>query len=428
MVDVVIVGAGIAGLACAVHLERAGLSVKLLEAEDAPGGRVRTDSVDGFRLDRGFQFLFTGYPELARHVDMRALRLCAFSRGALICHGGRFHHFVDPFRDSLGNAMSILADPVVTIGDKLRLARLRRFVGKGEAADLFRRPELTTRKFLEGYGFSSKVQERFLTPWHASIFLERELDTSSRCFQFLFRMLALSDAAVPENGMEMLPRQLAVRLKKGSIETGVHIAALRRQGTRWLLETERGRSFYAEQVVLAIDASQTKLLLQSIESVRPVRAPVQWNRVTTFYYAADQSPIDGPWIALNGDGPSAGPVNSAIVVSQASARYTPPGMHLIAANIVGRAPQPITQMEQLERETRAQLQRWFGVAVSDWRVLAGYPIERAVPLCTHAEWQQDDPRLADGLYACGDYREMPLVQGALASGRRAAESVLRHCS
>lgn len=428
MADVVIVGAGLAGLACAVRLEQAGLAVKLLEAEDAPGGRVRTDSMNGFRLDRGFQFLFSGYPELALHADVRALRLRAFARGAVVRHGGRFHHFADPFRDSLGNAMSILADPVVTLGDKLRIARLRRLVGKGEPADLFRKPESTTREFLESYGFSSKIQERFFTPLYAGSFLESELTTSSRCFQFLFRMFAFGDAAVPENGMETLPRQLAVRLRKGSIETGVRITALRRQGARWHLESAAGHSYSTEQAVLALDASAASLLLQNIESCRTVDAPAPWNRVTTFYYTTSETPIDGPWIVWNGDGPSAGPVNSVIVVSQVSERYAPPGMHLIAANIVGRAPQRPAQMEQLEREARAQLQRWFGTAVSGWTVLAGYPIQRAVPLCTHAEWQRDDPRLTDGLYVCGDYREMPSIQGALASGRCAAEAVLRHCS
>ena len=131
MVDVAIVGAGLAGLSCAVMLERAGLSVRLLEAEDAPGGRIRTDQVEGFRLDRGFQILLTGYPELAHHFDMKALRLRRFAHGALVRHGGRFHHFSDPFRGSLGTALSIAVDPVVSFGDKLRIARLRASGGPG---------------------------------------------------------------------------------------------------------------------------------------------------------------------------------------------------------------------------------------------------------------------------------------------------------
>ena len=427
MVDVAIVGAGLAGLCCAVHLEQAGLSVKLLEAEDAPGGRIRTDQVEGFRLDRGFQLLLTAYPELVHQFDLKALRLRPFATGALVRHGGRFHHFADPFRSSLGTALSIAMDPVVSVGDKLRIAALRRIVKRGEPATLFKTPEVTTRRFLEEYGFSSKMVDRFFAPFLAGIFLERELATSSRYFQFLFRMFAYGDAAVPENGMEMVPRQLAVRLKAGTIETNARVTALRRSDNGFVIDAGKKASYAARHIVLAVDDKQVRSLLASQNGRnRPIKEQVQWNRTTTFYYAADRTPVDGPLLVLNGDGPTAGPVNNAVVLSQASERYAPPGMHLIAANVVGRAPQSVVQVEQLERDARGQLQRWFGADVLRWTVIGGYPIVQALPLCTHAEWQQSSPRLMEGIYVCGDYRETPSIQGALASGRRAAESVLRH--
>jgi phytoene dehydrogenase-like protein len=429
MVDVAIVGAGLAGLSCAVVLERAGLSVRLLEAEDAPGGRIRTDQVEGFRLDRGFQILLTGYPELVHHFDMRALRLRPFAHGTLVRHGGRFHHFSDPFRDSLGSALSIAVDTVVSLGDKLRIARLRHLVGQGEPQDLFKKPEVTTRQFLDEYGFSPKMIDRFFAPFLGGIFLERELETSSRYFQFLFRMFAYGDAAVPENGMEMLPRQLAVRLKSGSLETTARVIALRRAANGFVVETENKATYAARQVVLAVDDERARFLLgNQTRGNRASRRPVEWNRTTTFYYAADRTPVDGPLLVLNGDGPNAGPVNHMMVVSQASERYAPPGVHLIAANVVGRAPQSVAQIERLEDDARAQLKRWFGADVERWKIIGGYPIAQALPLCTHAAWQQTKLCLAEGIYVCGDYLETPSIQGALACGRRAAESVLRHCS
>jgi phytoene dehydrogenase-like protein len=429
MVDVAIVGAGLAGLCCAVALEQAGLSVRLIEAEDAPGGRIRTDQVENFRLDRGFQILLTGYPELVRHFDMKALRLRPFLNGALVRHDGRFHHFSDPFSGSMGAALSIALDPVVSFGDKLRVARLRHLVRQGEPADLFKKPEVTTRRFLEEYGFSSKMMDRFFSPFLGGIFLEHELATSSRYFQFLFRMFACGDSAVPENGMEMLPRQLAVRLKSGTLETGARVSALRRSAKGFVLDVANGASYTARQVVLAVDDRQVRSILGNHTGrPRATRTLTQWNRATTFYYAADRTPIDGPLLVLNGDGPTTGPVNNAMVLSQASERYAPPGMHLIAANVVGRAPQSGPQIERLEREARAQLQGWFGLDVARWTVLAGYPIVQALPLCEHAEWQQSNPRLMEGAYVCGDYLEMPSIQGALASGRRAAQSLLHHFS
>ncbi|MCU1314241.1 MAG: oxidoreductase, FAD-binding [Acidobacteriaceae bacterium] len=427
--DVAIVGAGLAGLSCAVRLESAGISIKLLEAEDAPGGRLRTDQVDGFRLDRGFQVLLTAYPELPYHFDTKALRLRPFVNGALVRHARRFHRFVDPFRSSLGDAMSTALDPLVTFGDKLRVARLRAAVRKAEPSSLFRKTETTTRQFLEEYGFSSKMIDRFFTPFYAGIFLDRELVTSSRWFEFLFHMFAYGNVAVPENGMEMLPRQLAVRLHSETLETKVCISGVRRDGDRFILEAGKGRSYQARQVVLATDQARARSLIGTLVGrSRFGREAVQWNRTTTFYYAAERSPVDGPILVLNGDGPNAGPVNNAVVISQASERYAPPGAHLVAASVVGRAPQSERQMEQLERETREHLQRWFGQDVVRWAVVGGYPIVQALPLCRHVDWQQNSPRVGDGVYLCGDYRENPSTQGALASGRRAADAVLSQTS
>jgi phytoene dehydrogenase-like protein len=358
---------------------------------------------------------------------MKLLRLRPFAKGALVRHGGRFHHFSDPFRGSLGTALSIALDPVVSIRDKLRLARLRHQVGQGAPADLFRKPELTTRRFLEEYGFSSKMMDRFFSPFLAGIFLEHELTTSSRYFQFLFRMLAYGDAAVPENGMEMLPRQLAVRLKSGTLRTNARVSALRRNTKGFVLDVVNEESCTAREIVVAVDDRQARFLLDSQKGRnRPLKDQVQWNRTTTFYYAADRTPIEGPLLVLNGDGPTAGPVNNAMVLSQASERYAPPGMHLIAANVVGRAPQSGSQIELLERDARTQLQRWFGADARRWAVIGGYPIVHALPLCTHAEWQQRNPRPVEGVYLCGDYLDTPSIQGALASGRRAAQSVLSH--
>jgi protoporphyrinogen oxidase len=302
-------------------------------------------------------------------------------------------------------------------------------VKQGDPASLFRKPEVTTVRFLEEYGFSSKMVERFFAPFLAGIFLERELATSSRYFQFLLRMFAYGDAGVPENGMEMLPRQLSVRLKHGTLETNTSVSAVRPNGNGFVLDAGKQASYSARHIVLAVEDVQVRSLLgQRNGRNRSSKDLVQWNRSTTFYYAAERTPIDGPLLVLNGDGPAAGPVNNAIVLSQASERYAPPGAHLIAANIVGRAPQSGPQIEQLEREARAQLQRWFGPDVGRWKVVAGYPIAHALPLCSHAEWQQSNPRLMENVYVCGDHREMPSIQGALASGRRAAEAVLRHVS
>ena len=439
MIDVAIVGAGLAGLSCALRLESAGRSVLLLEAEDAPGGRVRTDSLRGFRLDRGFQVLLTGYPEAEHLLDYQTLRLRQFARGALVRQGGRFHRFADPFRDSMGAALGLLFDPIVTFGDKLRVARLRAHVNRGSIPELFTAKESTTRECLKTFGFSDHMVERFFEPFLGGIFLERELVTSSRYFQFLFRLFSFGDIAVPEQGMEMIPRQLAVRLKADTLLTHTRATALRRERNGIVVETgwrsdketagqaDKPGAIHARTVVLALPEPQSRTLLGtlSLRGRQLGRESPTWNCTTTFYYAAQRPPIAGPILVLNGDGRNGGPVNNVAVMSQVSSAYAPPGAHLIAASVVGEAPQATSEVEKLERNVRTQLHRWFGVDATRWEILAGYPITHALPLCRHTEWQQSAPRVDDGVYACGDCREQPSIQGALASGRRAAEAILQ---
>ncbi len=426
MIDVAIIGAGLAGLSCAVHLEKAGLSVLLLEAQDAPGGRVRTDMVDGFRLDRGFQILLTEYPETERLLDYKSLRLRSFSRGALVRQGGRFHHFADPFRDSMGAALSLLFDPVVTLRDKLHVAKLRTHVHRGSIPDLFAKPEITTREYLANFGFSTLMIERFFEPFLGGVFLEKELATSSRYFEFLFRMFAYGDTAVPEAGMEMIPRQLAVRLHTDTLLTNTTVTGLRHARNGFTVETDKEGPLGAHVVVVAVDELQALTLLRSL-GVRTELAHElhHWNQTTTFYYAASEAPVDGALLVLNGDGSSAGPVNNVAVMSSVSERYAPADRHLIAASVVGQAPETAAGMEKLERAARTQLARWFGREVGQWVVVGGYPITQALPLCRNAEWEVSATSVAKGIFVCGDYRETPSIQGALASGRRVAHAILR---
>jgi phytoene dehydrogenase-like protein len=406
-------------------MEAAGANIRLLEADDAPGGRIRTDLVDGFRLDRGFQVLLTGYPAAQEVLDLKSLRLKSFSNGALVRHEGQFHHFADPFRGSLFAAIRLAFDGIVPLKDKLLIAKLRGHVKKGTVADLFTRDESTTREHLTAFGFSPQMIERFFEPFFSGIFLERELITSSRFFEFLFRMFAFSDAAVPENGMEMIPRQLAVRLRADTLQLNTQVTKLRRERTGFVLDTRNGASFGARNVVLALPDPQVRQLLDGISGRAKLGKDPQWNRTTTFYYSSHRTPIADPILMLNGEGPKAGPINNAVIMSQVSAAYAPAGAHLISASVVGQAPEAQSSMEKLESDVRDQLTKWFGLDVARWEVIGGYPIAQALPLCRSALWQQAAVRLSDGVFVCGDYRELPSTQGALASGQRAAEAALR---
>jgi phytoene dehydrogenase-like protein len=182
--------------------------------------------VDGFQLDRGFQVLFTAYPEAQRQLDLSALSLERFDRGVLVRVGGRFHRLADPFRGAgvrgvATGALDATRAPIGALPDKIRMARLRRELLGKPAADLLRGPDLSTATSLRERGFSDSTIDRFFRPLFGGIQLDQSLTTSSRVFDVMFRTLASSDAALPANGMGAIPAQLAAHLPEGAYGSDV---------------------------------------------------------------------------------------------------------------------------------------------------------------------------------------------------------------
>jgi phytoene dehydrogenase-like protein len=422
MNQVVVIGAGLAGLSCALSLQAAGVAVTLLEASDTPGGRVQTDLVNGFHLDRGFQVLLTAYPAAKRLLDYSGLQLKKFEPGALVWHGGRFHRFADPFRNPVGGAR-FLFDNIVPFADKMHVAKLRARARQGTCEETFLRPEQTTRDYLTAFPFSPAIIERFFEPFFGGIFLERELVTSSRFFEFLFRMFSEGDTAVPAQGMQQIPLQLAAKLRGGTLRTGARVSKVT---PGFQVEIQGMEKVDARAVVVAVPGNEGNSLLKEVGgwNIPEVRG---WNSTTAFYYAAEQPPVNEPMILLNGEGRASGPVNNVAVMSAVSPGYAPPGAHLVVASVVGEAPREGVALTRLDQAVRAQMRRWFGPVVDSWTMLAAYPLARALPLQRHAEWEQGPVHLGGtgGVYMCGDYRETASIQGALASGRRAAEAVIK---
>ena len=413
---VLIVGAGLAGLSCAVTLVREGCEVQLLEASDGVGGRVRTDTQDGFLLDRGFQVLLPSYPEARKLLDYEELKLESFYSGALVRVGGRFHRIADPFQHPVDALINMLS-PTSSLQDKLRIAELRRSVMNAEVEDLFLRKETTTASALKARGFSPAFIEHFFRPFLGGVFLERELSTSSRMFEFVFRMFAEGGAALPALGMSSIPEQLALKLPNGTIRLGRRAEAV----DSGVVVLDSGERLEADAVVLAVDAAlASKLLGQA--------SPPAQRSAVCLYFRAEEPPIQAPILVLNGEG--RGPINNLCIPSQVAPMYAPPDASLVSVSVVGHEhvskDASSDNDETLLTSVKTQLVDWFGEGAARWQHLRTYRIAHAFPeqsrvsLCT----QQMTRTQRMGVYVCGDYLDTSSINGALRSGRLAAETLL----
>lgn len=400
---VVVVGAGLAGLACAVELHEVGTEVVVLEASDAVGGRVRTDNIDGFIVDRGFQVVLTAYPELDRQFNVEALDLRRFDPGAEVWRDGKFGAVVDPFRRPT-RLVSTVRAPVGSFADKLRIARLRAALRRTEPARLLAGEDVTTRVALESAGFSGAMIERFFRPLVGGFQLDPELGDSRRMFDVIFRMLADGDSAVPARGMQSIPEQLAGRLPVGTVRFGARVVAT----TAATVSVAGGDDIAASAVVVATEGPVASELLGL--------APVRSKAVGCVSFACDEAPTSSKMVMLDGTGHGA--VLNVAVMSNVADTYSPPGRHLVVAALPGVVDGPIEQI------ARQQLRQWWGGQVDDWEELATSRIAHGQPAQRPPFAPKQPVALHDGRFVCGDHRDTASIQGALFSGRRCAHAVI----
>lgn len=405
-----IVGAGLAGLACALRLHEAGAGVRVLEASDGVGGRVRTDVVEGFRLDRGFQVLLTAYPETRRVLDYAALDLRSFLPGALVRRSSHFHELSDPWRRP-ERAWRSLTAGVGSLADRVRMARFRGRVRRGSLEDLFRREETSAAERLHAEGFSAEMIDAFFRPFFGGILLDRSLSASSRMLEFVFRMMAEGDVALPAAGMGAIPEQIAGRLPEGTVRLGARAASVTPREVR----LDSGETVAGDSVVIATEGP---------EAARLAGLPPPGSRpATCLYYAADRAPVAEPLLVLDGDG--TGPVNSLSFPTKVAPGYGPAGTTLVSASVVGGAAAD-AGTDALDAAVRKQMEAWFGAEVRVWRLLRTYRIHHAQPEQRPGTLEpvERPVRLESGLFVCGDHRDTASLHGAMLSGRRAAEAVL----
>ena len=393
-----------AGLTCALELERRGVEYILLEAADAAGGRVRTDSQDGFLLDRGFQVLLTGYPELRRICNYPTLNLRSLRSGAVIRDGKRWLSLPDPLKNPF-ELLEALRSPVGTLSDKIRLAWLSLASLGWREENRFRGHSQSTRQFLRGWGFSESMIRQFWAPFFGGVFLDEELATGSDLFCFLFPLFAWGRVAVPARGMQQIPLQIERRLTPQRLQLNRRVVRLEDR-TCW---DERGDRWQADQLVIALDGANAARLLPGVQ------APPYHPRAThCSYYAAAQSIGGQGRIHLNAEPGQA--IHHLVALSDSVPSYAPEGQTLISVSSLGATCPSDSQL-------RLALAEWFGTEVIEgWRLLRQYSIPEALPGYPAGQTGAE-LKLADGIWRCGDYLSYPSLNAAVGTGRRVAESL-----
>jgi len=400
--DVVVIGAGLAGLACATHLTRAGVDVVVLEASDAVGGRVRTDMVDQMLLDRGFQLLNPAYPALAGVVDLDALSLCSFEAGVVIAYEQGRTVLADP-RRSFADLAASCDRATGTVRSKLRLARyVARTLPHGgrRIAD---RPDVPYGRALAEAGVEGYLSQRVLFPFLAGVLGEDRQESSRVFVDLLLRTFARGIPALPTGGMQSLPNQLARGLPAGAVATGQRVVRVRPGRVR-----TADAELAASCVVIAADP-ETGTQLAGLPTP-------QMRALTTFYHRAAISPTSRKLLHIDGD--RRGPVVNSAVVSDVSPQYCVSGA-LIATTVLGSHTDAATA-----NAVQAQLALIYGVDTSRWELVATYAIPHALPAMLSPLMPRQSVACGDGVYIAGDHRDTASIQGALVSGHRTAVAVL----
>ncbi len=397
--EVVVVGAGLAGLSAATRLADAGRDVHVVDAAGHAGGRLATDRVDGFLVDRGFQVLNTGYPRVA-DLDLAALDLGWFWTGAIVRVDGRAHRVVDPRRHPTA-ALDTVRAPIGALPRKAAIAAFSARAGYEPVRRLLSARERTAEESLRAAGVGEQALERFFRPFLAGVLLEADLETSSRYLDLVWRSFVRGRVGLPAAGMQSVGEQLAGRLATDRLHLRTGVTEVSGRSVR----TAEGATT-ADAVVVATDPDTAGALVPGMRASAP-------RQVTTHLHVLPASPWPDPLIVLGAPG---GQLVNTVVVTDAQPAYSPDGRALVASS---------TLAVTTERQVREEVARAHGVSTAELAHLTSVTVTGAQPAATPPLQHRQPVDLGGGLFVCGDHRDTPSIQGAMASGARTARAVLR---
>ena len=365
---------------------------------------------DGFLLDRGFQVYLDAYPEAGKLLDLKALDLQPFEPGALLFDGKRLRRILDPFRRP-GHAIESAMQPVGKMMDKLRVGLLKLRASSWTLEKIAQHPEVSTEQWLREFGFSESMIDTFFRSFYGGIFLESDLRTSSRMFEFTFQMFSQGNATLPAHGMQEIPRQLVSRLAPECLKTHCRVSAISKNA----VTLDGMNRMESKHLVLATDSTAVQRLFPNALAKKP-----EWRSVTNLYFSAPRSPIQEKLIALNGK--RGGMVNNVCVLSEIAPAYAPPGQALISVSVLG-----IHDAIDFPQLIKNELSVWFGPQAQSWHHLRTDHIHQALPEQAPGSDSFANPgfRCVDEIFVCGDHLSHPSIEGAITSGVRTALEILK---
>ena len=389
-----IIGAGLSGLTCGWYLKKNSIDdIIIFESSEKAGGKIKTDRIDGFQLDRGFQVLLPAYPETKKVLDYDKLQLQRFHKGSLIYKNNKKIPFYDPENGFKALLKTVVNGPGSLI-DKLILLKLKWTIGRLSVEKIFNsKKTITSLEYLRELGFSERIIEDFWIPFYQGVFLENTLETDSRMLQFTFKMFAEDGAAVPKEGMDAIPRQLVDYIGVDKIRFNTKVLHYDNKS----ITTSDGKTESFDKVVLACNISKNG----------------NYHTVTNNYFETEKLPIDTKHVILNANPNRV--INNVVMISNVAPNYSRNGKHLISVSANG------IHLEVDDFLT--DLKSIFGLEVANWKLLKSYIISEALPVINFEKKYK--PLSPEGVFCCGDHLLQGSINGAMESGRRTAEEIIK---
>jgi protoporphyrinogen oxidase len=397
-----IVGGGISGLIAALEAEQRGWEVELFESNTHLGGRLETREVDGLPLDVGFQVLLSAYPEAQRYLDLEKLDLRYFMSGAVIFSGGKLHRFGDP-RDSPYFLTSAFSSHIATLSDQLRLFNLTRRLKRKSLVEIFSSEHTSTKEYLRGLGFSKKIIKRFFRPFFSGIFLEPDLKTSSRMFEFVLKMFSEGKAGIPQNGIQSIAEQISSKLNS-KVHRGVEI--------------EEVRSGFLKMKDKEVQVGDVILAGSAHGLISPCREELEWRNSATLYFRTDRRNLDRPILGLMAEKGTL--INNWYFVDTL---LDTPLKNIMSVTVVDTKGK---DEEHLVSGVQREVEELLGLKVEE--VLRVDMIPRSLPeIAAPTDHLDPDQARSDqeGIYITGDHLLNASLNAAMKAGREVIELIAR---